>query len=134
MLVMIRDHLRERRLRYQTSSGVCIREVIAGAAQGSVLVTDPWNISYDSLLQVPIILGVSLVSYADDVITTLNAKFAQTKLGTVMKKVNVWMEDHMDSKWNFLIRDRHANQTDSSHCYSKDSLLSVQRQDALRVA
>ena len=51
---ILRDYLKNRRLLYQTCERQKERTVTAGAAQGSVLGPDLWNLAYDSLLKLEI--------------------------------------------------------------------------------
>ena len=67
LLRMIRDYLCDRTLLYDTTSGCRIKEVTAGAAQGSILGPDLWNASYDSILWMDMPKNTFLVGYADDI-------------------------------------------------------------------
>lgn len=94
---MIKSYLSDRVLVYDTEEGERRREVTAGAAQGSILGPDLWNISYDSLLRLEMPRDVFLVGYADDVaavIVSRNLDLAQLSLNQVMRRVNEWMEQH----------------------------------------
>lgn len=97
LLRMMRDYLRDRSLVYETLGGLRTRTVTAGAAQGSILGPNLWNIAYDGLLRLDIPDETRLVGYADDVaalITARTAELAQHKLNQVMRRVNAWMTDH----------------------------------------
>ena len=52
LLRMIRAYLKDRVLVYETEDGPRTKEVTAGAAQGSVLGPELWNISYDGILRI----------------------------------------------------------------------------------
>ena len=67
ILNIFNNYLRNRRLLYQTCEGQKERTVTAGAAQGSVLGPDLWNLAYDSLLKLEVPEETILVGYADDV-------------------------------------------------------------------
>lgn len=97
LLRMVRNYLKDRVLLYDTSDGPRRREVTAGAAQGSILGPDLWNISYDGILRMEMPKDTSLVGYADDIaatITARNMEEAQMKLNQVMRRVCRWMEEH----------------------------------------
>lgn len=71
--------------------------VTAGAAQGSILGPDLWNVAYDSLLRTEMPKETLLVGYADDVAALIAARdveLAQLKLNQVMRTVNRWMADY----------------------------------------
>lgn len=97
LLRMIRSYLKERVLVYDTEEGERRREITAGAAQGSILGPDLWNVSYDSLLRLKMPKDTFLVGYADDVAAVIVARsteLAQFSLNQVMRQVNGWMEQH----------------------------------------
>jgi hypothetical protein len=97
LLVVVQDYLKDRRLLYETEEGRKTRVVTAGAAQGSILGPDLWNVSYDGLLRLDMPHDVFLVGYADDVaavITARNPELAQLRLTQVMIRVNTWMRSH----------------------------------------
>lgn len=91
------DYLKDRSLRYDTAEGERTKKVTAGAAQGSVLGPDLWNIAYDSLLRLPMPRGARLIAYADDVgilIIARTRERAQEILKEVMFLINRWMKEH----------------------------------------
>lgn len=97
LLLIVRDYLRDRELIYQTTEGPKRRSITAGAAQGSILGPDLWNISYDDILCMEMPENSFLVGYADDVaavITARDTESAQRTLNQVMRKTMSWMEDH----------------------------------------
>lgn len=67
-------------------------ELTSGAAQGSILGPDIWNIFYDGILRMTVPEGTFLVGYVDD--TTRGTGEAQLLLDQVMRRVPSWMEDH----------------------------------------
>jgi len=74
-----------------------VKTVTAGAAQGSILGQDLWNISYDGILRLDLPEDCFLVGYADDiaaVIVARNVQRAQYELNETMRLVSNWMEDH----------------------------------------
>ncbi|MBJ4722033.1 hypothetical protein JGF03_28795, partial [Salmonella enterica subsp. enterica serovar Anatum] len=97
LLQIIGDYLRNRSLLYETAEGIKRRELTSGAAQGSILGPDLWNISYDGILRMEMPEGCSLIGYADDVaaiIVARSVELAQTRLDQVMRRVRTWMRDH----------------------------------------
>ena len=97
LLRMIRDYLRDRTLLYDTTSGCRIKEVTAGAAQGSILGPDLWNAAYDGILRMEMPENTFLVGYADDIAAVIIARdveLAQMRLRQVMRRVSSWMTDH----------------------------------------
>ena len=46
------DYLKDRSIVYDTEDGPIKREIISGAAQGSMLGPDIWNVFYDGMLRV----------------------------------------------------------------------------------
>lgn len=97
LLRVLDDYLKDRILIYSTEEGQREMAVTAGAAQGSILGPDLWNISYDSLLRTEMPEETRLVGYADDVAALIAARdveLAQIKLNEVMRIVNDWMRAH----------------------------------------
>lgn len=94
LMRVMRDYLRDRSLIYETEDGQCRKTVTAGAAQGSILGPDLWNVAYDELLELEMPEGVSLQGYADDLailIATRNVELAQLKLNIAMRRISAWM-------------------------------------------
>lgn len=97
LLRMIESYLRDRALLYDTLEGQRRIPVTSGAAQGSILGPDLWNVSYDGLLRLDMPDETRLVGYADDVAVLIASRTvddAQIKLNRVMLRVNGWMRDH----------------------------------------
>ena len=97
LLKIMEDYLDDRSLLYTTTNGPTSRKVTSGAAQGSILGPDIWNISYDGILRIKMPDGTFLVGYADDivaVITGRNVEIAQMLLNQVMRRIRSWMNDH----------------------------------------
>ena len=123
MLRIIQSFLSDRVLLYDTTEGRRTKVLIAGAAQGSVLGPDIWNIDYDSILGLKgLPEGVSLVGYADDlvlVITVKNFEEAQLKLDAAIRHVLSWIsvmirkEENWDACANFVekvLREKKADE------------------------
>ena len=85
------SYFSDRVLLYDITEGSRTKVVTAGAAQGSILGTDIWNIDYDSILGLTRLSeGASLVGYADDivlVITVRSLEEAQRKLDVAMRHI-----------------------------------------------
>lgn len=97
LLRMIGDYLKDRALIFNTREGKRRVKVTSGAAQGSILGPDLWNIAYDSLLRLEMPDECVLVGYADDVATLIAARTveqAQIRLNMVMLLVSNWMTSH----------------------------------------
>lgn len=97
LLRMVRSYLSERQLLYDTTDGSAKKKVTSGAAQGSILGPDLWNISYDGILRMGMPDNTHLVGYADDiaaVITARNVEEAQRKLNQVMLRTSSWLRAH----------------------------------------
>lgn len=97
LLRILKNYLSERVLVYDTTEGPMKRTVTAGAAQGSILGPDLWNILYDGILRMDMPNGTYLSGYADDIIAVIVARDIeqiQWKLNQVMRRVTRWMEDH----------------------------------------
>lgn len=97
LMAILRSYLSDRRLIFDTLTGTKEREITAGAAQGSILGPDLWNIFYNSVLEIEMPGETSLVGYADDVAALVRARNtddAQRKLNQVMRRILTWMEEH----------------------------------------
>ena len=94
---MMAAYLSDRVLLYDTTEGQRRIPITSGAAQGSILGPDLWNLSYDSLLRLEMPDETQLVGYADDVASLIAARDvdqAKLKLRTVMDTVSEWMRVH----------------------------------------
>ena len=97
LLKMMGSYLQDRELIYETNAGQKTFQITAGAAQGSVLGPEIWNISYDGIFRIPMPDDTFLVGYADDiaaVITARNTEEAQRKLTQVMIRTQMWLNSH----------------------------------------
>lgn len=97
LLRIISDYLDDRTLLYETTEGQRSMVVTGGAAQGSVLGPDLWNVLYDGLLRLSMPEESMLVGYADDVallIAARDVELAQLKLNQAMRSIHAWMEGH----------------------------------------
>lgn len=97
LLRMVQSYLRDRELVYETSDGPRRRQITAGAAQGSILGPDLWNVAYDGIFRMEMPEDTFLVGYADDiaaVITARDTEDAQRRLNQVMRRVCTWVGDH----------------------------------------
>lgn len=97
LLRMVRSYLEDRRIVFDSAGEKKEKKITAGAAQGSILGPDLWNVAYDDLLQMAMPDGTFLVGYADDVaavITARSIELAQLRLNQVMRRVSGWMDDH----------------------------------------
>lgn len=96
LLRVLGDYLNNRKLLFSTKEGQRSKDITSGAAQGSILGPDLWNIVYDSLLRMEMPEETRLVAYADDVAALIADRTiagAQLKLNQVMRKIEWWMEE-----------------------------------------
>jgi len=94
---MIRSYLSDRVLMYENGEKKYVKQTTAGAAQGSILGPELWNISYDDILRTEMPSDTYLVGYADDIaaiITARHAEDAQRKLNQVMLRTKTWLDSH----------------------------------------
>ena len=97
LLRILKSYLKDRVLTYATSGGTRWKQITAGAAQGSILGPNLWNISYDDILRMKMPEETYLSGYVDDIVAVLSARNiekAQWKLNQVMRLVNRWMDNH----------------------------------------
>lgn len=97
LLKVLQSYLKDRELLYDTSDGMRRKKITSGAAQGSILGPDLWNITYDEILRIEMPDDTYLVGYADDiaaVITARNTEEAKRKLNQVMLRTRFWLEAH----------------------------------------
>lgn len=97
LMQIIEDYLKNRVLRYNTREGIREHIVTSGAAQGSILGPDLWNVSYDEILKIEMPADTFLVGYADDIAAVIKARDtneAQMKLRQVMIRTRTWLKDH----------------------------------------
>ena len=82
---------------YSTSSAPRVKHITSGAAQGSILAPDLWNINYNGILREDMPEGTILVGYTDDiavVITARHTEEAQRKLRCVMLETKTCLDSH----------------------------------------
>ncbi|KRK05561.1 uncharacterized protein Dyak_GE27431 [Drosophila yakuba] len=113
LMRIIQNYLDNRRVLYQTIAGEKCIDITSGAAQGSILGPELWNISYDEIFHLEMPDDTFLVGYADDivaVITARNTEYAQRKLTQVMTRVKRWLNSHdlklADEKTELLLVTR----------------------------
>lgn len=97
LLRMLQSYLRDRELVFETLDGPRYREVTAGAAQGSILGPDLWNIMYDGILRMEMPHDTFLVGYADDIAVVITAREldeAQNLLSLALRRMLYWMGEH----------------------------------------
>ena len=89
---VIKSYLSDRVLLYETLQGKRSKKVTAGAAQGSVLGPDLWNISYYGILRLELADGCCMIGYADDIVLVIiarNVKQAQNSMSVCMLKTSI---------------------------------------------
>lgn len=94
---ILQSYLSDRELLYDTPGDQRVKAVTSGAAQGSILGPDLWNISYDAILNMEMPEDTHLVGYADDIAAVISARDmddARRKLNQVMIRTQTWLEDH----------------------------------------
>ena len=69
LMRVMKSYLSDRVLLYETLQGTRSRKVTAGAAEGSVLGPDLWNISYDGILRLELVDGCFKIGYVDDILS-----------------------------------------------------------------
>lgn len=97
LMNMVRSYLKDRELIYDTSIGTRKKVITSGAAQGSILGPDLWNVSYDEILSIDMPDDCYLVGYADDIAAVINARdtdSARRKLNQVMIRTQTWLDSH----------------------------------------
>jgi hypothetical protein len=97
LLRILHSYLSKRKLIFETTDGLCSKNVTGGAAQGSILGPDLWNISYDGILQMKMPDDTFLVGYADDIAAVITARDTgdiQRKLNQVMRRIGSWLNNH----------------------------------------
>lgn len=97
LMKIIQSYLKDRVLIYNTTEGIKKVEITSGAAQGSILGPDLWNVSYDEILRIDMPQDTFLVGYADDiaaVIQARNTEEAQRRLRQVMIRTKAWLHSH----------------------------------------
>lgn len=97
LMKIIRSYLKDRVLIYDTSQGQKTKVITSGAAQGSILGPDLWNVSYDAILDVAMPDDCYLVGYADDIAAVISARdldAARRKLTQVMIRTKTWLDSH----------------------------------------
>lgn len=97
IMKMVRSYLRDRVLIYEKVGKTHEKQITAGAAQGSILGPELWNISYDEILHIEMPSETYLVGYADDIAAVITARTmveAQSKLNQVMLRTKLWLDSH----------------------------------------
>lgn len=97
IMKMIRSYLKDRKLIYQAEGVKHMVNVTSGAAQGSILGPELWNISYDGILNIDMPPDTYLVGYADDVAAVISGRDLeelQRKLNQVMLRTKEWLDSH----------------------------------------
>lgn len=92
---ILQSYLRDRKLLYETRDGKKVKNLTAGAAQGSILGPDLWNVNYNALLKIDMPEDAHLVGYADDIAAEIAARDTealQRKLNQVMRRTKEWKE------------------------------------------
>lgn len=92
---VLQDYLSERWVIFDTRDGPQKKQITSGAAQGSILGPNLWNINYDDILNLDMPEGVFLVGYADDIVAVITARsieYLQMKLNQTMRRITAWME------------------------------------------
>lgn len=94
---VIRNYLKDRELIYNTAEGQKKIKVTSGAAQGSILGPDLWNVSYDEIFDIELPHDTFLVGYADDIAAVIMARDvedAKRKLRQVIIRTRTWLDAH----------------------------------------
>lgn len=97
LMRIVRSYLKDRELVYNTSQGPRRKKITSGAAQGSILGPDLWNVSYDGILNIDMPDDCYLVGYADDIAAVISARdtdMARRKLTQVMIRTQTWLDSH----------------------------------------
>lgn len=98
LMRIIEDYLRDRKLQYTTTDqGQQLKKITAGAAQGSILGPDLWNVLYDGLLRADLPKEAFLVGYADDVAAVVSARTIEKATDVAQKVMSIiknWMNLH----------------------------------------
>lgn len=97
LLRILQNYLSDRTLIYDTCDGQREKQITSGAAQGSILGPDLWNITYDGILRIEMPENTYLIGYADDLAAVITAKTteeARRKLNQTMMRVLSWLENH----------------------------------------
>lgn len=97
LLRMFESYLSGRVLLYETTEGTRCRNITAGAAQGSILGPDLWNVTYDEILGLHVAENSFFIGYADDIAAVIEARNVEQAihiLNVVMGNVTMWMENH----------------------------------------
>lgn len=95
IVAMIRSYLRDRELIYLTEGRRHKMKVTSGAAQGSILGPELWNISYDEILNIDMPPEAYLVGYADDIAAVIpgrDMEEVERKLNQVMIRTKAWLD------------------------------------------
>ena len=73
------------------------KKISSGAARGSILGPELWNISYVEILKMDMPSDTHRVGYADDIAAVIagrDIEEIQRKLNQVMKRTKAWLDEH----------------------------------------
>ena len=71
-----------------------MKHITSGAALGSILGPDLWNVNYDGILRQDMPEGTFLVGYTDDIAAARNTEEAKRKLRLVILRAKTYLDLH----------------------------------------